>query len=496
MANQSQQVKRSKLALKLAQLSGGPKAVSPAIGLWRAVAGELSKLAIVQQSVEKNLKVINEHRLGGILAVYEIEGPRACQDYFVQLEQEKNGEIDRNNNDMLAAASSNDNNSNSSNSNSNTNSSNNNNTIGKNKDDNDKVKLQKPINEEALLKMAHRDIDTLKEAYIENKAKLEREKKALESLINSFKKLVQDSDIAALANAIAKNGGIDAIKNSLRRMPSEGASDRLLVDDSTKAGGLGSSSTLDKYSSATSSGLMRKRRLDLAEDSKVPKRNKSGSFGHDVLGSKTLPSSASAAASLKDSSSSAFNNSISKSTSASPSSTISNAGTVSSSKSKYLFSATSTDDYLNVLFNGFPNEPLPIGAEVAFRLRKTRPTSEEEWIQCEVTKIYNDGARYEVRDPEPDENGNPGQTFKAIPRDLLPIPTSPQQINSLPPYPVGAQVLARYPETTTFYRAEVVGTKRDGKCRLKFEGEEEENKEQEVERRVVLPIRPQKSKSK
>jgi SAGA-associated factor 29 len=54
-------------------------------------------------------------------------------------------------------------------------------------------------------------------------------------------------------------------------------------------------------------------------------------------------------------------------------------------------------------------------------------------------------------------------------------------------YPTGTKVLARYPETTTFYPAEVVGTKRDGTCKLMFEGEEEEGKETEVERRLVLP---------
>lgn len=54
-------------------------------------------------------------------------------------------------------------------------------------------------------------------------------------------------------------------------------------------------------------------------------------------------------------------------------------------------------------------------------------------------------------------------------------------------YPYGTKVLARYPETTTFYPAEVIGTKRDGRCKLKFEGEEEEGKETEVDRRLVVP---------
>lgn len=48
-------------------------------------------------------------------------------------------------------------------------------------------------------------------------------------------------------------------------------------------------------------------------------------------------------------------------------------------------------------------------------------------------------------------------------------------------------MLARYPDTSTFYPAIVVGHKKDGRVRLKFDGEEEVNKETEVERRLVLP---------
>lgn len=46
-------------------------------------------------------------------------------------------------------------------------------------------------------------------------------------------------------------------------------------------------------------------------------------------------------------------------------------------------------------------------------------------------------------------------------------------------------MLARYPETTTFYRAEVTG-KNGGMCRLKFE--DDQNQEMEVERRYVLDM--------
>ncbi|KAK9454441.1 SGF29 tudor-like domain-containing protein [Dipodascopsis uninucleata] len=124
------------------------------------------------------------------------------------------------------------------------------------------------------------------------------------------------------------------------------------------------------------------------------------------------------------------------------------------------------------------------GSQVAFRLKKQKGM-EVEWIQCEITKVIGEGSkiRYEVQDPEPDENNNPGQSYKAGLKDIILIPQSSADLS---PYPVGTRVLARYPETTTFYRAEVIGTKRDGTCRLKFEGEEEVGKETEVERRLVL----------
>jgi len=81
----------------------------------------------------------------------------------------------------------------------------------------------------------------------------------------------------------------------------------------------------------------------------------------------------------------------------------------------------------------------------------------------------------------------------------------PDDSVGLPPLPPGTMVLARYPETTTFYKAEVIATKvtplvdvgflrvltlcqRDGTCKLRFEGEEEIGKETDVERRLVLEV--------
>ncbi|KAK9451887.1 SGF29 tudor-like domain-containing protein [Limtongia smithiae] len=133
-----------------------------------------------------------------------------------------------------------------------------------------------------------------------------------------------------------------------------------------------------------------------------------------------------------------------------------------------------------------PVEIPAVGSQVAFRPKKQKG-ADAEWIQCEITKIMGDGSkvRYEVQDPEPDENNNPGQMYKAGPKDIILISSNSADLQ---PYPTGTRVLARYPETTTFYRAEVIGTKRDGTCRLKFEGEEEVGKETEVERRLVLEM--------
>lgn len=89
---------------------------------------------------------------------------------------------------------------------------------------------------------------------------------------------------------------------------------------------------------------------------------------------------------------------------------------------------------------------------------------------------------YEVQDPEPDENGAPGQIYKTSASALIPIPAE----DAIPvEHAVGKHVLARYPETTTFYRAEVTGVKKEA-YRLKFE--DDQNKEMEVAKRFVLEL--------
>lgn len=126
-----------------------------------------------------------------------------------------------------------------------------------------------------------------------------------------------------------------------------------------------------------------------------------------------------------------------------------------------------------------PSEPLYAGCEVAFKPKGHN----SEWILCEVTRVLSD-TKFEVKDPEPDESNPLGQRFKAGWKDVIKIAEANKGLRE---YPVGSKVLARYPETTTFYPAVVIGAKRDGTCRLKFDGEEEVGKETLVERRLVLP---------
>ena len=148
----------------------------------------------------------------------------------------------------------------------------------------------------------------------------------------------------------------------------------------------------------------------------------------------------------------------------------------------------------------FCSDTVVVGSQVAFRLPRNK-SNDADWIQCIVTRIRGEGAkaRYDVQDPEPDENNNPGATYTSTANNLILIPSDSAGLSSIPP---GTFVLARYPETTTFYRAEVTGIRVShaknqcripfkryremGTCKLRFEGEEEVGKEQEVERRLVL----------
>lgn len=97
--------------------------------------------------------------------------------------------------------------------------------------------------------------------------------------------------------------------------------------------------------------------------------------------------------------------------------------------------------------------------------------------------LHLDRIQYDVRDPEDDPSGKQ-PVRKAFAKELVPIPTSGV---GLPIFPNASKVYAKYPETDTFYNAEVRNFTK-GMYTLIFEGEED-NKEMAVDKRFVLDTR-------
>ncbi|KAF4630546.1 hypothetical protein G7Y89_g7591 [Cudoniella acicularis] len=134
---------------------------------------------------------------------------------------------------------------------------------------------------------------------------------------------------------------------------------------------------------------------------------------------------------------------------------------------------------------GKPKIVYAIKDEVAF---KRKNGDEHDWIQGEVTRIIGEGKsrRYEVKDPFPDAGTPPSETLhKSSASQMVPIPKKDVKLE---PYEIGKRVLALYPATSTFYRAEVKGILDGGaRVQLLFEGEESaEEPEKIVDRRMVL----------
>jgi SAGA-associated factor 29 len=107
-----------------------------------------------------------------------------------------------------------------------------------------------------------------------------------------------------------------------------------------------------------------------------------------------------------------------------------------------------------------------------------------EGILCRVTSVIGEGKqrRYEVQDA--DTSSDPPPPQRASVSQLIQIPELNKGLSDLAK---GRQVLAEYPDTTTFYKADVQETwKGDGKTewvKLRFEDDEVPR---EVERRFVL----------
>lgn len=133
-----------------------------------------------------------------------------------------------------------------------------------------------------------------------------------------------------------------------------------------------------------------------------------------------------------------------------------------------------------------PKVVFALGAEVAFKPKKVGAADQDDWIQGIVTKVIGEGKsrRYDVQDPFPDERtGKPGEVYRSSASSMVPIPPHGLPLGD---YEVGRRVLALYPETTTFYRADVKSMIDGGdRVQLLFE-EESIDKLKVVERRFVL----------
>ncbi|CAD6500990.1 BgTH12-06691 [Blumeria graminis f. sp. triticale] len=119
-----------------------------------------------------------------------------------------------------------------------------------------------------------------------------------------------------------------------------------------------------------------------------------------------------------------------------------------------------------------------VGDKVAFRRKQQikhpdgKVTEELEWIQGKVNKVIGEGKsrRYEVKDPyyTPESNDGP-EFYKSSASQMVPIPV---EGSTLEDYEIGKRVLALYPDTSQFYRAEVKGTLNGGtQVQLLFEDE-------------------------
>jgi SAGA-associated factor 29 len=124
------------------------------------------------------------------------------------------------------------------------------------------------------------------------------------------------------------------------------------------------------------------------------------------------------------------------------------------------------------------------GEEVAFKRKLPGKTDEQDWILGKVVRVIGEGKsrRYEVQDPFPDE-GSVNPLYKSSASQMVPIPPEGAPLED---YELGKRVLALYPDTTTFYRAEVKAMLDDGaKVQLLFE-DEAAGALKIVERRLVL----------
>jgi SAGA-associated factor 29 len=129
------------------------------------------------------------------------------------------------------------------------------------------------------------------------------------------------------------------------------------------------------------------------------------------------------------------------------------------------------------------------GQDVVFKPKAITTTDSTEWMLGKVQQVLGEGKsrRYKVQDADPDLPADQRVEYRTSASSMIPIPATGAD---LPPLDRGKTVLALYPDSTTFYKAEVMGGEAAvGKVSLRFEGEENNVTLQLVDRRFVVEYR-------
>jgi SAGA-associated factor 29 len=129
------------------------------------------------------------------------------------------------------------------------------------------------------------------------------------------------------------------------------------------------------------------------------------------------------------------------------------------------------------------------GQDVVFKPKPTASNEGAEWMLGRVQQVLGEGKsrRYKVQDADPDLPPDQRVEYRTSASSMIPIPAAGVE---LPNLDRGKTVLALYPDSTTFYKAEVMGADAaPGKVSLRFEGEENNVTLQLVDRRFVVEYR-------
>ncbi|KAK4039870.1 SGF29 tudor-like domain-containing protein [Parachaetomium inaequale] len=129
------------------------------------------------------------------------------------------------------------------------------------------------------------------------------------------------------------------------------------------------------------------------------------------------------------------------------------------------------------------------GQDVVFKPKPTTTTDSPDWMLGKVQQVLGEGKsrRYKVQDADPDLLPDQRVEYRTSASSMIPIAAPGVE---LPDLDKGKTVLALYPDSTTFYKAEVRGKEADtGRVSLRFDGEENNVTLQLVDRRFVVEYR-------